>query len=144
MGTSTDALIYWGFDFHDKDGGEPWHDDREMLEDWEDIYAIRKGIARPAMSFEDDKDAYRAFWKARKVVVERSGCSIDMHQHIDVSVYFVCIKASHLRAWRGHPIQLRPDFFTVDPLWEDRLRTFCELMNIEWQEPKWWLASYWG
>ncbi len=150
MGQSTDAYLFYGFEFHDAESGDDgmWYDDADTVlggeNDWEHEYAIRKGAPKPAVPYEQDKEAHQNFGTASRKATEASGCTIDSHCSGDYPVYFVCIRESYLSAWRGNPTEV-PEGHTIPPVeWADLLHDFCVTMGIEWRDPKWLLASYWG
>jgi hypothetical protein len=147
MGQSTDAYLFFGFDFHDGESSDDdlWYDAADiLLNDWDEEYAVRRGTPRPTMAYEENKDAHRAFWDAKNKLVEESGCTINTHCSGEYPVFFVCITESYLRASRGYPTEV-PEGHTVPAEgWVDKLKAFCEVMGITWREPKWYLASYWG
>lgn len=149
MGVSTDALLVWGFDL----GEEPempegslagrYLEDEDCPVSWEDTYAIAVGVKPPPDEFNDDtKEAFREFWPARTKAVEEGGCSIEHHCHHEVTMY--AVSACCYQAGRGDPLRLTASDLEVGAGWEGKLRAFCEVMGIPWQEPGWLLMSYWG
>lgn len=123
MGQSTDAYLYFGFDFYDAESGlgsaPEWGDDR----DWAS-WAYAEKLPQ------ETKD------KLKELNIE-----IDCHCSGDYPVYFICTKESFTRAWRGYPKEAKMD---AGENAIGRIGHACELLGIEFQEPKWWLASYWG
>lgn len=110
MGQSTDALLYYGFDF--------------------------LSVEEDHTPEEDELDK----WYGTKT----HGCEVDSHCSGDFPVYFVAVKDSRKTAHRGFPKELAPNALEIKPEWDALLRAFCKEAGIEWQEPGWVLASYWG
>jgi hypothetical protein len=157
MGVSTDAYLFWGFsgdDYtcwaniglsYDDPAYAPEGDEADALDDWEEIYAERKGVLLPTMPFSKEPEVekvYHAFWDAKHRLIKECGCKIDYHCHSNYGIPFVAISDSITCACRGEPKEII--LLEIKPEWEMKLREFCDVMGIQWQEPKWWLASYWG
>jgi hypothetical protein len=119
MGTSTNAILYFGFDFCDVDEGD-------------------------ALPWGEDEDEYEAV--SKKFGSDRSNCAciIDRHCYIDSPIFFVALKRNVFTAYRGMPSTVDIGELKVSEEEIQQLRSFCETMGIAWQEPKWRLASYWG
>lgn len=75
------------------------------------------------------------------------------HGHVVVSkhcsdsapMFFVCIRWSYYRAYRGYPEEFDPaGLVKLDREWMNTtLRRFCEDHGLPYEEPQWLLASYW-
>lgn len=149
MGQSTDGIIFFGFNLGSSDDGfsldELWGvgvDDA----DWEAEYAKRKGILPPSEEYDDSPEVQKKhhdYWEVKRKLVAAEPCSIDFHCSGDYPVYYVSIKRTQKRARRGYPEELTVTDFNVRDSEVQQLKEFCEFMGIEWQEPKWWLASLW-
>lgn len=156
MGTSTNAYLYYGFDFYDPDE----HEENEVVhgeESWDDLYMTKIGKGNDSRLYEDElykrpaNDPERmaeekkrdAYWERKKEEIQKlGGIMIDSHCHHEHSVYFVC--AEFVSASRGNPVEVPDPLPTPDKDKIERMREFCKIMGIEWQEPSWRLASYWG
>ena len=121
MGVSTDAILFYGFTFYDQDAGAP--------EGFEHLEAA-------------DKDA-RMFhnWSTDSKHVE-----IGTHCSNGSPMHFVCVKEPGWVARRGYAVEVDPEAVSAmtRPLWDMQIKMFCEEHNIPFQQPKWFLASYWG
>jgi hypothetical protein len=115
MGTSTDAMLFWGFCVDPDEG--------ELSGDWEDQW-------------------YNERYNELKALQEKFGCELEIHCHADSPVFVFTPKASFKRAWRGSTVEVTS--LDVDPTWRANLQAFTEALGIKFQEPKWLLASYWG
>ena len=138
MGTNTDAILFYGF--HADEGA--W-DEFIGENDWEDKFVEVSGRPAPKAEFSDDtKGDYVSYWKMKKAFVDAEPCQVDFHCSGSAAMPYACVKASKTVAWRGNPIQISS--LAVDPTWDEALQTFAKKMGIPWQEPRWWLVSYWG
>lgn len=77
MGTSTDAILFYGF--HADEGA--WIDFVGSGLGWQEKLAVLAGATRPPSAEYDDstKDAYKAFWDAQSKAVEEERCEIGSH-----------------------------------------------------------------
>lgn len=145
MGISCDAILFFGFPFGEED--DPILGGDEDGESWESkLYAL-SGVKMPEESY-DEKDAklkerYHAAWDAQRAVLKKEVCEIDTHATGDYPMPFVCIKATKTTAYLGDPKKIETP--KTDPKeWIEALRTFCDKLGIEWQEPAWYLVSYYS
>jgi len=140
MGTSTDAMLYFGIECGDEDpfGGKDI-DGYDAQEQWNNEH----GPARPA------NDDYRgpewAAWRKAKEHWEETGDGIEVGYHCsgEYPMYYIALKAKHLRAWRGSPKEVPVDYLAVSAEQIGILHAFFEKHDVPWEEPKWRLASYW-
>jgi len=150
MGTTTDAYLFYGFTIYDPEEGEgempPWMDDEsdEGSLEWEDVLATKLGLSKPDGAYIDHEGEYRTYWKERGKLAEGAGCVVDTHCSGEYPIYFVALKDKYFRASRGNPTEIDMGSMVITSMEKEKLRRFCELLEIPWQEPKWYLASYWG
>lgn len=144
MGQSTDAILFYGFH---ADEGE-WDEfigigdeEEDGSTDWEDAFAAKKGTAAPTVEYESNEELFSAYWEAKRKLIEAEPCEVDSHCSCDCPMPFVCVKKSKTTAWRGSPAEITS--IAVESTWNEQLRTFCELMGIPWQKPRWWMVSNW-
>lgn len=167
MGVSTDALLVYGWVWHDEINLLDRDSERDYEQEWPNVVATLRGISDPwgdypardsALSYEENDriskqwmaehrfelDEYRA---SRDAIEEELGCTIDWHGSDEWSVPIVCIKSASIQASRGSPQQIEPQALTVDPSWDDMLATFVETLSIDTSDasgPGWFMASWWG
>jgi hypothetical protein len=158
MGVSTDAYLFFGFEFFDSE-----QDDEKKLGfdpgQWEEAYAERCGIKDESGFFTKDgelahkkgsADYKRAeglhedYYQARTRCLANIGVTIDTHGSGDAPIYFVAHEKHFERAHRGHSIVIPSGRFQAQDHEIKQLFDFCKRMGIPWQEPRWILASYWG
>lgn len=139
MSVSSDALLFYGFSAEDVgDWGEIDNDD------WEALYAEKKGVSPQVYDGKNQisEEALREYWrKTRKLLLDEP-CEIGYHCMDGSAISYVCIKSTLTTASRGTPREVKT--LEIDPAWRDQLKKFCDLMEIPWQESKWYLASWMG
>ncbi len=115
MGTSTDAILFYGY---------VWDD--EATERQLDILESAQN-----MDLEGRKEG------------RKPPCLIGTHCSGECPMLFVAAVASHTKAWRGHPREISSLF--VDPRWNAQLSAFCRDLGISLVGKKatWWLVSDW-
>lgn len=142
MTVSTDAILFFGFGLYEE---EPEACKGGGISGWTDYYAIKMGIKPPPKEFNDEtKPDIKRFWKERDEIVKKSQCGIGAHCSSDYPMYYVYIEVSEITAHRGYPKEVQLNALKVEPSWIILLKTFCETMDIKYQEPKWILCSHWG
>jgi hypothetical protein len=137
MGTNTDAILFYGFHHED---GESWE---EILgDDWEALLASKSGIVAPTGTFEEQKAEWEEFWRRKYDLRAAEPCEVGDHCSGDYPMSFVCVKDSKINAARGYPEEIKS--LDVRPEWDAQLRAFAEKMGLPWQQPRWWIASWWS
>lgn len=166
MSTSTDAYLYFGFDFLDEEDEATEFSTRDFFRDgnWDDEYAKRCGIVDGSNLFNSDGEyavevgeerdrrskVYDAYRDDVNKLTKALPCELDIHCHSDCAVNFICLKDRFIKASRGYPEDIESSFIkkqmAVPPNKSeiDAMKEFCKVMEIPWQEPGWRLASYWG
>lgn len=167
MGTSTDALLVYGYVWIDEcnilnPNGEE-DDDRE----WVDIIAERRGVANPWVNYPPEIEALPyaqrqaaseawikthraeldAMYAAKKAIEAEYGVEIDSHGAGEWRVPIVKVSGVGHTARRGYPVNLDPSALAVDPAWNEKLARFIADLGIDTSEaegPGWFLASWWG
>lgn len=154
MGCGSSATLFWGLcgqeegewcnlnkDYTDSDyiGRE----DTDEFAEWEDVYAKRMGLP-------EEGEEYNRHWEKRCELIRTSGCEVRDYGDHDYLIPFVAIKESIVECWQGsteinieHLHSSLPDMHGQF-VWLKQLRAFCEVMNIKWSDPKWWLVSSYG
>lgn len=150
MGQSTDAILFFGFDLGE-DFEAPWsgEDDTDTGDDWEDVYAEKKGLERPVhlcelMKWTPDQKIEYGEWSSKKsALVKDVGVAMSSHCSCECPMHYVYSK--QYMAYRGYGMIIRPVMLEVDE--EDilKLREFVKFMGIDVgdEEPEWHLVSDW-
>lgn len=145
MSTSTDAMLFYGFEIPGgEDGKVPfWVTDENN--DVEEFIAAKLGVLAPTVKYsEETKPLFKTYWDAKSEAIVKLKVTVEQHCHIDAPMYVIAVKLSMYRANRGYPEKLVAAHFIVDPAWDEQLREFTKLVGIEMGEPSWILSSYWG
>ena len=150
MGCSSSATLFWGLcgqeegDWYNlnREYGDPdyieseEHGEDEGLRDWEAAYVKQMGLV------ETDKDLNQ-YWNKHRELVIQSGCTISSYGVYDYVVPIVAIQDSIVESWH-RPREVNIRHLHLSQLWTKQLKAFCEVMNIKWSDPKWWLVSSYG
>ena len=150
MGTSTNAILAFGFDLGVEDTEElpekMLEDNRDIDEedgfDFNRVAAKMAGIEQPSVKYEGNEEAWRAYWKKQSDAAK--ACPIDLITHCsyDCPMYFLAVRGTKIVANRGFP-----ELAVMPPISGDQLqalRDFCARYEIDWQEPAWHIFSLWG
>lgn len=171
MGTSTNAVLFYGYAWEDEKSN-PW-DDEDMDDEerdnagWEERYAFRMGVKPPSRPYPEREvprtrengwdstpkdytpeeqgiiDEYCAFWKKQRELAAESPVEVGSHCSCECPMPYVCIRASEVTAHRGDAIEIKS--LEAKPEWDAQLKDFCKLMGIKVgnKKPRWWLVSMW-
>lgn len=161
MGTSTDAILFYGYCWDDEDVRSPWKlgsddDDAEDDEDedgWETRYARTKGCPPPSTPFpertvtptrENGWDSTpKDYSAAEQAIIDQYSAYWDAKEKIADEA--PCLVDAHcsascpmpyvaVRASRTVSRRGHPSKITslvVDPAWDEELTTFCAAMGIK-------------
>jgi LmbE family N-acetylglucosaminyl deacetylase len=117
MGTSTDAILTYGFQVEE---GTAAHETCEALQD----------------------ERYSEHSAAQKEIgVEALGHCSDAQR-----MFVIGVIPLTTRAWRGNPVEIVPTaLLTNENEARDKLKQFCERFGLPFDEAKcgWWLQSDW-
>lgn len=174
MGQSTNAILFYGYCWTEETsrpweiGREDEEEIDEANKDWEGRYARTKGCLPPSTPFPDRTvtptrengwnstpkdhsateqaiiDKHRAYWEAKRKLVEAAPCLVDTHCSESCPMPYVAVRASVTKSHRGHPHEITS--LAVDPAWDAALAEFCASMGIKTYDLKaaWWLVSDWN
>lgn len=125
MGTSTDAILVFGFQLEDEDATPEFMGDFDDFDEYLDDLNGLVGRDYPTRS------------------AARESCPADMTMHCsyDYPMYILSMRGTATRAWRGTPREI--DSLGVDPSKVDEFKAWAAERGIE-GEPKWILCSMWG
>lgn len=129
MGTSTDALLYYGINLCEPDGES----------------GLKSEIFKKLnLTDQIELSLYDYF----EGLGDGVGVTFDTHCYHESPAWFVT--TAYKRAWRGSPVNVRDIVLgkadEIHPYleWNHKLKVACEVIGFEYVEPQWWLASYWG
>jgi len=144
MGVSTDGILFFGINLGDDEDREellPWEEEGEEG-DWGDFVTRKLGIVHPD---EEDGPLVDAYYLQKHIALIALGCEVQIHGAESCCAQAVVVKSSYKSASRGFPEKLSQEF--LNSITEEditKLKKFCELMGVEYQEPSWILTSWWG
>ena len=135
MGQSTDAKIWFGFCWDEKD--------QEYYENGLPECVLAHLKAQDS-DIEDEEDAERAIEK----ILKKFDCELVHHCYCDgADMVGLAISASSECAYRGDPINLTTKGLittgTIGEDWMGKLTLAAHAIGWPWKPPAWWLASYW-
>lgn len=139
MTVSTDGILFYGFLL--ENDPEEWEAPFNT-DDWEEVYCAKKGLPAPADPYEGRESLFKEYWTAKRDLLKEANAKLSAHCSGDYPMWYVCVNASETTANRGYPQQI--DNLNVGPDWHAKLKDFCDTLGIEYQQPRWWLVSYWG
>jgi hypothetical protein len=132
MGTSTDAIVAFGFNL-----GEEWPEalkvGGEECTDFEDWISEHLGLG------DWQQDGYFA---RKREAVRAFPVDIITHCSYDCPNYFIAVRGTEQRAHRGYPKKL--ELSAIDECMITALRQFCGQNEIPWEQPAWHTFSLWG
>jgi len=147
MGNSADAIVFFGIHFEEGAEGEwAWVEEPEKYgETWENFYADKvHKISPPEVPWEEDEELYSSYWDEVRRVERLSPCVIGTHSSGECPMYYVALARTVESASWDEPAELGLSSLEVSDSELQQLKEFCEVMGLQWAEPKWYLASYWG
>jgi hypothetical protein len=146
MGVSTDAILVYGIQLGSPEEGDelPWGEDTDI-----DAYVLERYGAPKEIEFDEDEESeqykrWRRRLDERREFEKTIPVEIDTHCSDDYTMYTLIIKESRKRASRGSPEAIDPDDMRRNHEWILDLKEACRKLEIEYEEPRWWLQSYWG
>lgn len=142
MGVNTNGILFYGIAYDEDlavDALAPNFDG-----DFETLYAAKMGVHEPNVEYDKTTEPlFQKYWKERRKINEQSGCHVGVYCSGDYPMNFVWVNDGRYIANRGEAIEI-PDGLKAKPEWKDQIKTYCEVLNLPYSEPKWFLVSYWG
>ena len=167
MGTTTNAILCYGFRLKDENGEEEdirldWLcksgdrdgcDDDECEMDFDDFLAKLIGLASPEPEDQFNEERYKNdsvykkmwtdYFARRRGLSEELGISLVTHCSGEYSRYILAATPSVHEASRDDPVELGQSV-TAESEWRETIFRFCEKAGIKFEEPQWILCSYWS
>lgn len=134
------GIVFWGFVIPD-DVELPWeaHDAAQ----WQDHFATVMELKPPEVAYEGNEEEYHTYYDQMQAAVVEAGCEVDAtgdHEWAE-RPRFVHVTAGQIYASAPQVEPLDAGRLEVKPEWNAKLKSFCELMGIPFQEPGWYLTS---
>jgi hypothetical protein len=153
MGTSTNAYLMYGYDLGNSDEwkiqglGEYGEWEPEWLEDDDLPTSAEKALLASVGFTEEWSKENEGYFGRRQVVQDQIAVTIESHCSAEYPMYV--LSAKMIRATRGNPKVVDPDYLQRAAITEDlnvKLTRACTVLGIQpiQTEPLWLLCSDWG
>lgn len=156
MGTSTNAILFYGY---------AWEDECDLFEDrekdWEEILLGKRGVINPWGAFPKELSHYSqkakaeiwiadrkveldVWYKRKETVRGEFSCEIGSHCSGECPIPYVYVKESQLLAYRGSVVEVGN--INIRESWNSSLDRFLDALEIKkpHENPKWCLVSMWS
>ena len=115
-------ILFWGIPYPESQDQAPWPADPcpSWIESWPERWALRSG----------------------GTPLEEIGCALGRYGAVaggECSFPFAAVSESQVVVHARGPIAAPQ----VAAPWRDRLREFCEVLELPWSEPRWHLTAFW-
>lgn len=128
MGTSTNAIIAFGFQLGEEGETPPFLQSEEDEEfDFDEIRARELGVTEKYPTREQ---------------LAAHPADLVWHCSSDYPMYFLAVNGTQVEAYGGCPKSFKLPEISEEQI--AALKAWCEKNGVEWQEPAWHLMSYWG
>jgi hypothetical protein len=161
MGTSTDAYLFKGFEFHDEEGNQQTDWMYEWGDSWEEYYLNKIGYKDTSGFYTKDgeyafKEGTEEFeiakkkrdegWEEKRDIIGKlthnGKIGISLHCSCECPIWYIHLE--NISASRGYSTDIDISKMTITINDCNILSEFCKKMDIKYQDPEWILASYWG
>lgn len=132
MGTSTDAILVFGFEIGGEDEPPEFLD--EFDGDFESFLDSLSGLPE----YGEEGHSFDAQFEYRK----NCPASMTLHCSYDYPMYILAVNGTETRSSRGTPREIGS--MDVSDSDVSAFKAWCESNDIEYKEPKWLLCSMWG
>jgi hypothetical protein len=143
MRVECDACLFYGIVLCKKECSRdhPWGDD-----EWKD-YFIQQQICSPELN--DDERIVLSDWNyvGHLELVQKllNGVGVDFFSYADTTpCCYVSFTSMDILSFGGDAVEITPDKLIVPDDVDDKIKTFCEIMKLEYTQPKWWMVSSYG
>lgn len=131
MGQSTNAILAFGFDLGDSEN-------------------LPQGLYNKLAEYDNDTEALIAAelnlppmdYTSLRAAIDKFPVEFITHCSGDYPMYFLAVRGTKQVALRGSPTDIV--YGHVHDVEIKALKDFCHRHDIAWQEPKWYIFSYWG
>jgi len=149
MGVSTDGILFYGICLPEE--SYEWSDDSNCfieeklglkdqsgLFDEHGEYAVEEGT--------EEHERRKKLWHKHKdrcmAARKELGANVDIHCSYNYPMNYIFAEGSRIRASRGYPEEVKS--LEVKPEWDVNIRKLCDILGVEYEQPKWYLVSMWG
>jgi hypothetical protein len=131
----TSAILFYGI-IYDKINKMPW--DKEQVS-WKEFILRKLSKTAPVGPFQGHEEEYKKYWNDRHSILSDIGVTPEIYGEPKARSYAFCITDSLYI--NSDPY---PDVVTVaaGDGWDKKLKRFCELIEVEYKKPAWYLTYY--
>jgi hypothetical protein len=159
MGTSTNAMLMYGYHLGGDEGGwemegageygglpaVPWYD--PDAEDGDIVELMMHHLLAEIAGFTETDWKADGYFDRKRVAEQQVGVTIESHCSGEFPMWVLCAKA--ITAYRGDVHVVDPPWLISEPVkrdWTEKLNAAIEALGIRptQQRPEWLLCSYWG
>ncbi|MBI3046273.1 MAG: hypothetical protein HYY86_01875 [Candidatus Harrisonbacteria bacterium] len=159
MGILVQGILCYGFRIKDEDGNEEnvtinWlpKDPDGAEGDFEDFLAKLFGLKEPDSQYDEKRYAtdpeykrmWSSYWEKKNKLEEEIGVTLVHHCSGEQRMCILAVTESVREANWGEPVNLGQSITDKQTEWREKLRAFCERVNIQFEEPQLILCSYYG
>jgi hypothetical protein len=143
MEESAAGILFYGYTIGDDDDNVwPWQLDEDSdAGEWETFAAAKLGLKEPDVPWEGNEEVHSAYWEKQRELVKTLECEVDYYCYMDDPVRYVALMTKNKCVDWEEAEEVTTEFLSVNVMDVRKLKRFCELMEIPWQEPKWYLAG---
>lgn len=148
MGSTPRGILFYGFplaDTEDESPLFPWGLDEYEEDDsggWEKAYFSSVGLENLSVDhtrFRNDTEynaEVRTYWYKRNEAKARLGVDIGFAGYDGYTSYYLSAYSCSSE-WGAMTIAS----MEIKPEWNEKIKHFCEMVGIEYQQPAWYLTS---
>lgn len=142
MGVSSDGLLIFGFPLGEE-GENPMptifnEEECDGDYDFSDFILKEAGIPEWEENGPDD------YWQKIRDAEAECPVSLELYCSYDYPMYFLAVGGHKLSVLRGYTKEVTEAILSVPNEEIEKAKAWCENHKVEWQEPKWFLASMYG
>lgn len=148
MGISSDGLLIFGINMYGEDDDDLPQELRKFIVTRDDDFDFDEFICKeaglPEWEPNMSEEALSLFFDKRRKAVESYPVTFEIHCSYDFPMYILSIPETRISSGRGHPLKINTSELIVSDNKIQKMKEWCKLHDIKWQEPQWFLASLYG
>jgi hypothetical protein len=146
MSMKAQAKICYGIYFNEEECWDHESNTHWSDVDWQSYFAEKIGIEPPEHEWKNVNDQEwdvfnkraKEVWNELGIELVESGCNDDNGV---IHITFAIKDSILITSWEK-PLELRPFPQYVTHQWKEKLKRFCNAVNIPCKEPRWYLLAY--
>ena len=132
MGTSTDAILVFGFALDEECEGSYNVPFMQGKDDFGELL------------FKIDYPGHKLDYDIIQNLTQECPAELVMHCSLDYPMWIMAVNHTRKEANRGYPQEIPSDYLVVSQERIDAFKEFCDKIEVAYQEPKWLLVSFKG